>query len=87
MKGLYNVFDLEENQLKYDAEKKAAEIKEAGEMPYEVLAGVVSRDLFERNNAGWFGVSIAKGLISAKELFDLLAFCRPFFVGEKINAA
>ena len=87
MKGLYNVFDLEENELKYNAAKKAAEIKEVGEMSYEALAGKVSKDLFERNNAGWFSVSIAKGLITAKELLDLMTFCRPFFIGNKDNAA
>ena len=87
MTGLYNVFDLEENALKYDAEKKAAEIKAVGEIPYEVFSAVASRDLYERNNAGWFSVSIAKGLTTAEDLVKLFDFCRPFFVGEKKNAA
>ena len=87
MKGLYNVFDLEENELKYNAEKKAAEIKAAGEIPYEVFASVASRELYERNNAGWFSVTIAKGLITAEELVELFDFCRPFFIGEKKPAA
>ncbi len=87
MNGLYNVFELEENELKYNAEKMAAEIEAVGEMPYEALAGVISRERFERNKAGWFLVSIAKGLITAEELLKLLDFCRPFFVGEKKPAA
>jgi hypothetical protein len=87
MKGLYNVFDLEENELKYDAEKKAAEIREIGEIPCEVFAPVASRGLYERNRAGWFSVSIAKGLTTAEELLRLFRFCRPFFVGEEKKAA
>lgn len=87
MEGLYNVFDLEENELKYDAAKKAAEIKAVGEIPYEVFAGVASFELYDRNNAGWFSVSVAKGLTTAEKLVKLFAFCRPFFVGEKKNAA
>ncbi len=87
MAGLYNVFDLEENELKYDAAKKAAEIKAVGEIPYEVFASVVSRELYDRNNAGWFSVSIAKGLTTADALVRLFAFCRPFFVNEKSSTA
>ena len=87
MAGLYNVFDLEKNELKYDAAKKAAEIKAVGEIPYEVFASVASRELYDRNNAGWFSVSIAKGLTTAEALVRLFAFCRPFFVNEKSSTA
>ena len=87
MAGLYNVFDLEKNELKYDAAKKAAEIEAVGEIPYEVFASVASRELYDRNNAGWFSVSIAKGLTTADALVRLFAFCRPFFVNEKSSTA
>ena len=80
MKGLYNVFELEETALRYNAEKKAADIKVAGEMPVEALAGTVSRELFKRNGAGWFAVSVAKGLTTVEELVKLFGFCAPFFV-------
>ena len=87
MAGLYNVFDLEKNELKYDAAKKAAEIEAVGEIPYEVFASVASRELYERNNAGWFSVSIAKGLTTAPALVRLFGLCRPFFVNEKDSSA
>ena len=87
MAGLYNVFDLEKNELKYDAAKKAAEIEAVGEIPYEVFASVASRELYDRNNAGWFSVSIAKGLTTAEALVRLFAFCRPFFVNGKNSTA
>jgi len=87
MAGLYNVFDLEENELKYDAAKKAAEIRAVGEIPYEVFAPVASRELYDRNNAGWFSVSIAKGLTTAPALVRLFGLCRPFFVNEKSSTA
>ena len=83
----YNVFDLEKNELKYDAAKKAAEIEAVGEIPYEVFASVASRELYDRNNAGWFSVSIAKGLTTAEALIRLFAFCRPFFVNGKNSTA
>ena len=82
MKGLYNVFELEETALKYDAGKKAAEIKAAGELQAEDLAGIVSREFFEKNRGGWISVSIAKGLTTIEDLIRLFSFCRPFFVGE-----
>ncbi|MBR3316271.1 MAG: hypothetical protein IKG21_00430 [Atopobiaceae bacterium] len=82
LKGFYNVFDLEENELRYDAAKKAADIAAVGEIPYAVFAGCGSRVLFERNNFGWFSVSLAKGLTTLPEALLLLDFFRPFFVGE-----
>ena len=81
------MFDLEKNELKYDAAKKAAEIEAVGEIPYEVFASVASRELYERNNAGWFSVSIAKGLTTVQDLVRLFSFCRPFFVNQKGSAA
>ena len=86
MKGLYNVFDLEEKELKYNAEKKAADIKAVGELPHAAIASVVSRGLFEENNAGWFSVSIAKGLTTVQELIALFDFCRPFFIDNSESA-
>ena len=87
MTGLYNVFELEKDALRYNAEKKAAEIKAVGEIPYEVFSCVASRELYDRNNAGWFSVAIAKGLTTAEKLVKLFGFCRPFFVGEKKETA
>lgn len=87
LKGFYNVFDLEEDALRYDAEKKAADIAEIGEIPYAVLASCGSRELFERNRFGWFSVSLAKGLTTLPEAMRLLDFFRPFFVGAGTEAA
>lgn len=80
MHGLYNVFDLEENELKYNAEKKAAELAAVGELPYEIFEGLFPRELFESNNAGWLSVSVAKGRIHLRDLYELFDFCGPFFV-------
>ena len=82
--GFYNVFDLEENAMKYDAAKKATEIAEIGELPYEALSRVATRELFDRNEFGWISVSIAKGLTSVKDLIQLLYCFRGYFIGEKI---
>ena len=81
------MFDPEKNELKFDVAKKAAEIKAVGELPYEVSAPVVSRELFGRNNAGWLSVFMAKGMTTAPALIRLFGFCRPFFVGEKKETA
>ena len=87
MTGLYNVFELEKNALRYNMEKKDAEIRAIGEIPYEVFACVASRELYDRNNAGWFSVAIAKGLTTAEALINLFRLCMPFFIGEKKDSA
>ena len=87
LKGFYNVFDLEEDELRYDTAKKAAENAEVGEIPYEAYASCDSRELYEHNNFGWFGASLAKGLTTLPEAIRLPSFSRPFFVGERNVAA
>lgn len=82
--GFYNVFDLEEDELKYDAARKAAEIAEIGELPYEALSLIAPRALFDRNEFGWISVSIAKGLTSVEDLLNLLHAFRDYFIGEKV---
>ena len=82
-----NGFGQKKNELKHDTAKKAAKIKAVGEIHYEVFASVASRELYDRNNAGWFSVSIAKGLTTAEALVRLFAFCRPFFVNGKNSTA
>ena len=86
LKGFYNVFDLEEGELRYDAAKKAAEIAAVGVIPYEAFCGCASRDVYERNDFGWFGVSLAKGLTTLPEAMRLITFFLPFFVGEHTGA-
>ncbi len=86
LKGFYNVFDLEAGALRYDAAKKAADIAEIGEIPYAVLASCGSRELFDRNDFGWFSVSLVKGLTTLPEAMRLLDFFRPYFVGEGAGA-
>jgi len=82
MEGFYNVFDLEEDELKYDAAQKAADWAAMGDLPEELYEALVSQELLARNNVGWLSVSIGKGLISAEELYELFDFCGPFFVGN-----
>ena len=82
MEGFYNVFDLEEDELKYDADKKAADWEAMGDLPGELFETVVSHELFARNNVGWLSVAVGKGLITAEELYELFDFCGPFFVGN-----
>ena len=80
MEGLYNVFALEEDALKYDAGQKAEELQLVGELPYEVFQDLFSRELYERNNVGWISVSVAKNMVRLRDLYDLFDFCGPFFV-------
>ena len=87
LKGFYNVFDLDESELKCDAEKNAADIAAVGEIPYEMLARCGSCELYERNDFGWFGVSLAKGLTTIPEMINLFDFFRPYFIGESAEYA
>ena len=87
LKGFYNVFDLEQDALRYDAARKAADIARVGEIPYVVLASCGSKELFDRNNFGWFSVSLDKGLTTLPEAMRLLDFFRPYFIGEGTGIA
>ena len=70
-----------------DAAMLALVFRETGNLPLlrDWILGL--RKPYDRNNAGWFSVSIAKGLTTAEALVRLFAFCRPFFVNGKNSTA
>ena len=80
VRGFCNVFELEENELKYDAAKKAEAIRNVSESNADGLAFITNLDVYKKNKLDWIRVSIAKGMISIQELKDLYVFCLPFFV-------
>ena len=78
--GFCNVFELEEDELKYDANKKAEEMESAEEIDSDIFEFIKSSDIYQKNKLDWIRVSVAKGLISLDELMDVYEFCQPYFV-------
>ena len=76
--GLCNRYEFEADSLKYDAEKKDADLKKYGRLEYEELDGIISEEFYENNHVGEFSVAIGKGLMTLDELRGYLrmyAFC------------
>lgn len=71
--GLCNRFSFDVQAMKYDEEKKKADLEKYGLLEYEPLKELVSKEFFDRNNCAEFSVSIGKGLITGEYLKDYLA--------------
>lgn len=67
--GLYNIFDLDTN-MKYDEEKKSADIQKYGLFSYEEFVKIIpiSIDAFNVSPAIYLKVSLGKGLISEDKI-------------------
>lgn len=78
--GFCNVFELEDDELKYDAEKKQEEIEAAGFIESDLFAAIRNTEIYKKNKLDWLGVSVAKGLIDVDKLMEVYNFCLPYFV-------
>ena len=79
VKGFINVFDLMEEELKYDADKKAAEIA-AAEIDSNLFSAIKNLDIYKKNKLDWLEVSVVRGMVDVEELMNLYEYCLPFFV-------
>lgn len=67
IKGLYNIFALDEN-MKYDAQKMEEDIQKHGLFSYEDWKDFVSEEEFAAFNGAFLKVSIGKGLVTQDEI-------------------
>lgn len=67
IKGLYNIFALDEN-MKYDAQKMEEDIQKYGLFSYEDWKDFVSEEEFAAFNGAFLKVSIGKGLVTQDEI-------------------
>ena len=78
--GMFNIFEVDAETMKYDEEQKQADIEEYGLFTYEEFAETypVSEEVFEAFNGQYLKVAMGKGLISAEELQSLIERYREF---------
>lgn len=63
--GICNMFDFD--GMKFDTEKRKADLEKYGRLDYEPFRGIVSKEFFDANHVDEFGVAFSKGLVSAEE--------------------
>ena len=84
--GMVNRFDFVKGELRYDAQKKAADLANYAILPYEVVAEYMSYELYKKNRFDEMSVAIAKGLLTEAELVGLIdQFIDCFYNSKKIN--
>ena len=84
--GMVNRFDFVKGELRYDAQKKAADLANYAILPYEVVAEYMSYEFYKKNRGYEMSVAIAKGLLTKKELIGLIdQFMDCFYDSKKIN--
>lgn len=81
--GMVNRFAFVKGELRYDAEKKQADLKKYGRLPYDVLADYFSYEVFKKNRWDEMSVAIAKGLLTEDELVGVIAEFEEYFFDEK----
>ena len=71
--GLFNIFEVDSETLKYDEASMQADIETYGLYTYEEFAELlpISEEVFDAFNAQYFKVAIGKGLISLEQIASL----------------
>ncbi len=69
--GFCNTFDFRED-LRYDEEKKLADIEKYGVFTYEEWSEYVTKEQFEAFHGEYFKIAIAKGTMTEAELYLLI---------------
>ena len=71
IKGLFNIFELDENQM-INQEKMQADIEKYGLFTYEEFETYMSKEAFEMFNVAYVKVSLGKGLMTIQDVQYLL---------------
>ncbi len=83
--GMVNRFDFVKGELRYDPQKKLADLEKYGRLPYAAVAEYVSYEFYKQNRGDELSVAIGKGLLTVEELQGLVAkFFDCFFDPKKI---
>ncbi len=70
IEGMFNIFEVDAQTMRYDEEKMQAEIEKYGLFTYEEFAELVpvTQEVFEAFNGEYLKVAIGKGLIDCETL-------------------
>lgn len=60
--GLFNIFEVDGETMKYNAEKMAADIEQYGVFTYEDFEGLISEEMFNALNGQYLKVAVGKKL-------------------------
>ena len=73
IEGMFNIFEVDEETMKYDEAQMQADIAQYGLFTYEEFAQIVpvTEDVFEAFNGQYMKVAIGKGLITETRLLGL----------------
>lgn len=79
--GMFNIFEVDGETMKYDAEAMAADIEEYGLYTYEEFNTLVSvpEEMFEAVNGQYLKVAVGKGLITIEQIQKLVDRYVSFF--------
>lgn len=80
--GLFNMFEVDSDTMKYDEAKKQADIEKYGLYTYEEFAEIipVSEAVFNAFNGKFLKVAIGKGLIDIHTLERLVDMYSEFLI-------
>lgn len=85
IEGIFNIFEVDSETMRYDAEAMQEDISTYGLLTYEELSQFlpVSEELFNGVNGQYLNVAIGKGLITLERLQELAERYGSFFDGEE----
>ena len=72
--GLFNILEVDEQTMAYDAEAMAADIEQYGLYTYEELNALVpvTEELFEAVNGQYLKIAVGKGILTVEEIGELV---------------
>ncbi len=79
--GLFNIFEVDNETMMYDAEAMATDIEEYGLFTYEEFYAMypIPERIFESFNGGYLKVAVGKGLITYEQIGKLIERYSNFF--------
>ncbi len=85
IEGMFNIFEVDSETMRYDAEAMQEDISTYGLLTYEELSQFlpVSEELFDGVNGQYLNVAIGKGLITLERLQELAERYGSFFDDEE----
>lgn len=85
--GLFNIFEVDAESLKYDTVAMERDIEQYGLFTYEEFAQIlpVPQEVFEAFNAQYFKVAIGKGIVTEERLEQLVnRYAEQLDIGEEL---
>ena len=66
--GLFNIFDVDTNNMKYDEVKMAEDIEKYGLFSYEDFKDLIPEEAYVAFNGKWLSVAIGKEILTWEDI-------------------